>query len=36
MKDFSLNYVIDVSINTSYFSVYTLAVMSELGTVEHM
>ena len=31
----SWNYGIYVSINTSSFCVYTLAVLSEIGTVEH-
>ena len=31
----SLNYVINVFSNTSYFHDYTLEVLSKIGTVEH-
>ena len=32
---FSLNYVIGVSSNTSYFCVYSVEILSDLGTMEH-
>ena len=33
---FLLNYVIGVPSNTSSFCVYTLAVLSEIGNIEHI
>ena len=35
-RTFHKNYVIDVYSNASYFRVYNLVVVSDLGTMEHI